>query len=101
MALKKFIDDVSVLAIEQCLVQKLPDLFSPSVVLNLSDEDIHHLAAESPEAGAERVRYSEKRDVLQAALRSLNRLHKRRARAAVAGKSNSPSRCRPQQTFHV
>ncbi|KAL2758434.1 hypothetical protein ACRALDRAFT_1080266 [Sodiomyces alcalophilus JCM 7366] len=84
VALKKFIDDVSVLAIEQCLVQKLPDLFSPCVVLNLSDEDIGDLAAESKEARAARVRYSEKRNVLHTALRSLSRLNKRRTGMALA-----------------
>ncbi|ROT41718.1 interferon-induced GTP-binding protein Mx [Sodiomyces alkalinus F11] len=83
VALKKFVDNVSVLAIEQCLMQKLPDLFSPAVVLDLSDEDISHMAAESEEASAERARYIEKRDVLQAALPSLARLTKRRSRVAV------------------
>lgn len=45
--MSRFVDDVSVLAIEDCFISKLPMLFRSSNVLNMSDEDISRLAGET------------------------------------------------------
>lgn len=76
VALKKFIDDISVLAVERCLISKLPGLFDPGVVHALTDEDITRLAGESEDNAALRARYQEKWDILGHALANLKRLDK-------------------------
>ncbi|KAG5922928.1 hypothetical protein E4U42_005133 [Claviceps africana] len=74
VALKKFIDDVSVLAVERCLINKLPRLFQPESVLDLKDEEIARVAGETAEAGAERDRCTEKLAILEDGRRDLVRL---------------------------
>ncbi|CAJ2503470.1 Uu.00g108640.m01.CDS01 [Anthostomella pinea] len=76
VALKTLIDDVSVLAVERCLIQKLPELFSPEVVCNFTDEEIHCFAAESEMSAAERMRATEKLSVLELGQAQLKRLRK-------------------------
>ncbi|KAG5933887.1 hypothetical protein E4U53_000830 [Claviceps sorghi] len=74
VALKKFIDDVSVLAVERCLIIKLPYLFQPESVLELEDEEIARVAGETAEAAAERDRCTEKLATLEDGRRDLIRL---------------------------
>jgi hypothetical protein len=69
--LKKFIDDFSVLAVEACLVENLPNLFCPEKVLDIDDVMVAKLAAEDEESSAERGRCSEKLRVLEIGLREL------------------------------
>jgi hypothetical protein len=74
VALSKVIDDLSVLAVEGCLVRKLPGLLSADVLTDLADEDVARLGAESEEATAERARLKEKLRVLESSLTELKRL---------------------------
>lgn len=63
--MKKFIDDVSVLAVEQCLISQLPSLFLSESILYPDDDDVLRVASESERAGLERARYVEKPAVLE------------------------------------
>lgn len=83
--MKKFVDDVVVLAIEACLINKLPDLFTPETVFEMDDEGVSRLAAESEATDAERVRCRNKRGVLLAGLEELRRLDRHRS-APFSGK---------------
>ncbi|CAK7237378.1 hypothetical protein SCUCBS95973_009938 [Sporothrix curviconia] len=76
VALKTFIDNVSVLVVEQCLVSKLPSLFTPNTIYTISDKDIGRLAGEKPYSVAERQRLAEKKTCLQKCEVELRRLDK-------------------------
>ncbi|KAK4150063.1 hypothetical protein C8A00DRAFT_46461 [Chaetomidium leptoderma] len=74
VALKTLVDAVSTLAIERCLLQKLPSILSPDIVCELSDEEVERVAAESAESVAEREQAAEKLAVLENAMAELQRL---------------------------
>ena len=74
MALKTLVDAVSTLAIEKCLLQQLPSIFSPDIVCELTDDVIERIAAEGPDSVAERAQAAEKLAVLENALFELKRL---------------------------
>jgi hypothetical protein len=74
----RFIDNVSILAIEDCLISKLPTLFRSRNVLKMSEQEISRLAGETPESSLERKRLEAKRGILETGLQRLKSLHKRR-----------------------
>ena len=71
VALKRIVDDFSVLAVEACLIQKLPILFSPTNVIGFDDAAVTALAKEDDASAAERVVTQEKLNVLENGLRAL------------------------------
>ena len=73
VAIKKIIDDVSVLAIEQCLMQALPGLFSSDVACNLDDETVMKIAGESADSIKERSLLEKKLAVLKKGMLELER----------------------------
>ena len=75
--MNRFIDDVSVLAIEDCLIGKLPSLFTSSNVAEMSDEELNFLAGETEESSAERGRLELKLGILEKGLQDLKSLYKR------------------------
>ncbi|KAI0125683.1 P-loop containing nucleoside triphosphate hydrolase protein [Xylariales sp. AK1849] len=74
VALKRVVDDFSDLAIEACLVGKLPALLTPERVFGLSDDEVQTIAAESGETTIERDALMEKFNVLSDGLSELRRL---------------------------
>lgn len=76
--MNRFIDDVSVLAIEDCLIAKVSKLFRSTEVLTLSNEDVSRLAGETRKCSVERKRLEEKHKILDAGLRGLKGLQRQR-----------------------
>ncbi|OTA68113.1 hypothetical protein K449DRAFT_364709 [Hypoxylon sp. EC38] len=83
IALKKFIDDVSVDAIEACLIQRLPEVFCPDVVWDLSDEDVERLGSEDENTVKERSELTKKLEILEKGLKDLDAFTARSAIHAV------------------
>lgn len=75
----RFIDEVGTLAIEDCLISKLPTLFRSTDVLNMSEEDVARLAGETESSSTERRRLEAKQKILGRGLQGLRSLHKRRS----------------------
>ncbi|KAH9903861.1 P-loop containing nucleoside triphosphate hydrolase protein [Xylariomycetidae sp. FL2044] len=69
---EKFIDDISVNAIETCLIQRLPDVFSPDVIWDLSEQDVERLGSEDEGTVKERLELVKKLDILEEGLRDLD-----------------------------
>ena len=74
--MKFLIDDFGIHAIEECLLKKLPGLFSPEVMLELDVATIESIAGETEDSKMERSSSGKKLDVLEAALDELHRLDK-------------------------
>ncbi|KHO00775.1 interferon-induced GTP-binding protein Mx [Metarhizium album ARSEF 1941] len=68
VSLKKFIDDISTLGVECCLMQKLRTVFDPREIYKMSDAVLQQLAAEDPDEKLERSRLKEKLSVLDSCL---------------------------------
>ncbi|KAF2835511.1 hypothetical protein M501DRAFT_437516 [Patellaria atrata CBS 101060] len=73
VALDVFIDNVAVLAVENCLMSDLPEIFSPTTISHMSSEDIAILAAEREDVQRERNYLTEKIKVLEISLKTCNR----------------------------
>jgi GTPase SAR1 family protein len=78
VARKTLVDDFSVLAIEACLLEKLPEIFSPTVVSKLTDSVVEDIAGETEESKAERAAFLKKLQVLEETLSVLHRLDRHR-----------------------
>ncbi|KAI0009631.1 P-loop containing nucleoside triphosphate hydrolase protein [Xylariaceae sp. FL0662B] len=76
VALKQIIDDFSSIAIEACLISKLPDLFTPQIVFEFTDDTVKNVAAESWEKADERKFLLDKMETLTSGLAELQRLRK-------------------------
>ncbi|KAH8700709.1 vacuolar sorting protein [Talaromyces proteolyticus] len=68
IALNVFIDNVASLAVENCLLKDLPELFSPSIVSDLSLEQLQELCQETDAVRDARQEEEEKLRVLEAGL---------------------------------
>lgn len=91
--MKTIVDNFSVLSIEKCLLQKLPDMLTPEIVLGLDDEQIESIAAESAESRAERTQAVEKLKVLEGTLKVLQSLDRHKSTdesCQVHPQSNTP-----------
>ncbi len=73
VAMKVIVDNFSVLGIEHCLLDGLPDTLSPDTVMKLDDTSTRNIAAETEDSQNERVRATKKLKSLEAGLKTLNR----------------------------
>jgi hypothetical protein len=74
VALKFVIDDFSIHAVEECLLNKIPGIFTPEIVISLEDAIIEDIAAETEESKVERSNTVNKKQILERALVVLHRL---------------------------
>lgn len=93
--MKNWVDDVSIHAIEEQLIQKLTPVFDHKMIERLSDSDVAHLTAEKPNAALDRTHNVEKLENLRKALRELESLDGQRLRihAPVADLHDRESDC--------
>jgi hypothetical protein len=71
-----FIDNVAILAIENCLLLPLESIFTSLAVNNMSDERIKFYGSEAPFIQADRERLRGELDKLQAGLRACSRYNR-------------------------
>ncbi|KAK8015118.1 hypothetical protein PG990_008414 [Apiospora arundinis] len=77
MALRTFIDNIMILAIENCLVQDIPSIFTTEMVSQMDDAELDRLASESEDIRDERVQLQKEHDALKEGLKHCNRYQER------------------------
>ncbi|KKY27257.1 putative dynamin family protein [Phaeomoniella chlamydospora] len=90
VAFKTFVDNVAVLVVEKCLLQKLPELISPSVASELDDHTVSLVAGETETSRIERTQASEKFTVLDKALEYLRSLQQFQPDSGVTTPNTDP-----------
>lgn len=73
VALNNFVDNVASLAVENCLIDGLENLISPSKITQMSDNEIERIASESEDAGLARATLVKKVEVLEVAAATCTR----------------------------
>lgn len=74
VALKNFIDDFAIYAVEQELLVKVQTIFTPATIFTLREDLIHDIAGETEDAIVERASSTAKLATLKKALDVLKRL---------------------------
>ena len=87
--MKVVVDNVAVLGIEFCLLEKLSDMLSSDVVMNLDDTVVQEIAGEEEDSQKERARALAKLQSLEAGLQTLHRLGRRKKRGKVYISTNA------------
>ncbi|KAF2707621.1 dynamin family protein [Pleomassaria siparia CBS 279.74] len=89
MTILIFIHNVASLAIEQCLLTRLPKIFSSATIREMSDEKLKLIASESRDTRIERERVVERVQVLKTGLQTLKQIHPGMSWTAFIFKSSS------------
>lgn len=76
VAMKVIVDNFSVLGIEHCLLDGLPDTLSPDTVMKLDDTSTRNIPTETEDSQIERARAIKKLKSLEAGLQTLNRFNR-------------------------
>lgn len=76
VAMRKFVDDFSNLAVEKCLLEPLLHIFGPRTVERMTDDVVKNIALEDENMQAERRRLTNKLTVLETSMSRLQRLDK-------------------------
>jgi hypothetical protein len=80
VALKLVVDNFGILAAEECLLSKLPNIFTPAILIGLDNTTIEDIAAETEESKVERASSVKKLQILEKALDVLHRLNRHNPR---------------------
>lgn len=70
---------MSTLAVEDCLISKLSELFKSANIMNMDEQDLHLLAGETPKSSMDRERLKVKQEILEKGLKDIKGFYKRRA----------------------
>lgn len=87
MSLSTFVDNVKLLAIEDCLINDIPNTLTPEMVLDMSDDMVQRIATESPQVERSREDLRRRLDKLQ---EGLEICQKHRPRQSVGEFLSSP-----------
>ena len=68
MSLATFTDNVIILAVENCLVKRIPSMFTTELLNDMDDQMVARLASETRKVRDERERYTEELRVLEEGL---------------------------------
>ncbi|UKZ68000.1 uncharacterized protein TrAtP1_009156 [Trichoderma atroviride] len=107
MSRRTFTDNVVHLVVENCLISKLPDIFNPRVVTQMSDEILKRLAEESDEIKVERSQLADEIEKLKTGLQSCQRSRPRgfsdfpEAFVEMAPKTDVPDTDVPKRKIRV
>ncbi len=77
MALESIVGDVTVQAVERVLISGVADILSPSILMEMTAEQISSIAAESEESKDERLRLTRTLEILQAGATTCKRYVRR------------------------
>ena len=72
--MKFLVDNFCVHVIEECLLNALPNIFTPDMILYMDGTKIEDIAAETEESKAERASSTKKLRILEETLSILHRL---------------------------
>ncbi len=64
MSVKTFIENVIILAVENCLICEIPSILSPDKVYAMDDEKLKEIAGESEDVRMDRERLRQEYDAL-------------------------------------
>ncbi|KAI9764955.1 MAG: hypothetical protein M1835_007479, partial [Candelina submexicana] len=95
VALHVFVDNVTSLAVENCLLGGLEDLLSPYRVAAMADDELQELAAEAKDVREFREREQERRRVLDSGLATCHRYVKRKRRHFPSSASSTNAKTSP------
>jgi hypothetical protein len=84
LALERFVDDVSIIAVEKCFIDKLPSLLTPNRVLELHPDKIKNLVGESEETTIARTKVVEKLRTLERGLQDIKSFQGHRNASSAA-----------------
>ncbi|RYP01084.1 hypothetical protein DL764_006318 [Monosporascus ibericus] len=94
MSLRTFTDNVIVLAIENCLVRDLPNVFTTRTVSRMEPAKLEQLASESQEIQQERTELKDEIDALARGLESCNKYRDRPMTCEFPSEQIPESDCR-------
>ncbi|KAI1479949.1 P-loop containing nucleoside triphosphate hydrolase protein, partial [Daldinia eschscholtzii] len=78
MSLRTFVDNVVVLAVENCLIRDLPSILTTAKIHEMEDNELERLASESPEVQIERKELQSEYEALEKGLQICNKFKQRK-----------------------
>lgn len=80
MSLSTFTDNILILAVENCLIRKVPEMFQSTMVTSMDDDMLARLASETRSVREEREMLQQDLEILDSGLRECKRYRPREPR---------------------